>query len=201
MNSAPFSSMRSRRIFLRLVIPVSMTLLFVVLGVIGGLGYRVNSIKELSFVPHAGYADSVISFSATYNPLLYPFYWIKGMGYINGTFSLMLIPISGYSAETEFPAPVWGLKPSDRYDDYIDQMITWGFYGDLIVLFLISLLIEAAKARMLFMAMLFGILGFYVAVVPGMLVGLIVAVTILLFIRFMLPRDNLLSRFWYSLWE
>lgn len=201
MTSQTFGSGRAKRIFLKIGIAVLLAFLFAVLGTISGLGYHRNSLVQLYFQihPNLGYADATISFSATYDPLLYPFYWIKETGYVNGTYSFQYIP-SSYGPG-EFSGGNYGLKPSDRYDDYTIRMITWGFWANLITLLFATVLVEAAKARILYIAMFFGLLGFFVAVLPGMIVGLVIGGVVLWFITFRLPKDNVLSRFWYSLWE
>jgi hypothetical protein len=193
--------MRVKRVLTRLAIAVLMGLLFVILGLSEGLGYSVSRLDQVSFVTHdqLGYADAVIDFSATYDPLLYPFYYIKGAGYVNGTFSLIYIPES--YGPGEFGGARWGLKPSDRYETYTIQMITWGFLPNLVILLFVSVLIEVAKARALYITMFIGILGFYTASLIGMLIGLIVGVAVGLFIMFRLPKDNIVIRFWNSIWQ
>jgi hypothetical protein len=184
-----------------MAIAVLLAFLFAMLGIISGLGYHRNSLEQLYFQIHPtlGYADATISFSATYDPLLYPFYWIKGMGYENGTFSFQYIPNS--YGPGEFSGGNYGLKPSDRFDDYTMRMILWGFWANLIALLFVTVFIEAAKARILYIAMFFGLFGFFVDVLPGMIAGLVIGVVVVWFITFKLPKDNVLSRFWYSLWE
>jgi hypothetical protein len=185
---------------MKMGLAILMALLFAVLGLIGGLGYHVLSLQQLSFYPHdiLGYADATISFSAIYNPILYPFYWIVRSGSISGNFSLMYLPEARVG---EFLSPVWGLKPSDRYDYYTIQMVTWGFWSNLICLLFITVLIEVASARALYLAMLSGILGFYVAEVFGMLTGLVAGCAVVYYLTFKLSKDNVLLRFWHSLWE
>jgi hypothetical protein len=178
-----------------------MALLFALLGLSGGLGYSLHSLEQLSFVPHnrLGYADVEISFSATYDPLLYPFYWLTRNGYVNGTFSLIYVPEAVGGGE--FGGPIWGLKPSDRYDTYTIQMITWGFWANLVILLFITVLIEIVRARAFYITMLSGILGFYIAELLGMLTGLVAGVALGLYIMLKLPKDNVLTRFWNSLWQ
>lgn len=201
MTSEAFEGRRITRVLRKFAIAVVMALLFALLGLSGGLGYRLHSLEQLSFVPHdqLGYADVDISFAATYDPLLYPFYWFTRNGYINGTFSLIYVPEA--LGPGEHGGPVWGLKPSDRYETYTIQMITWGFWPNLIILFFITVLIETARARALYITMFSGILGFYLAELLGMLTGLVAGLILSLLIMFKLPKDNILFRFWYSIWQ
>lgn len=101
----------------------------------------------------------------------------------------------------EFGGPIWGLKPSDRYDNYTIQMITWGFWANLVILLFITVLIEIARVRAFYITMFSGISGFYIAELLGMLTGLVVGLALGLYMMFKLPKDNVLTRFWVSLWE
>jgi hypothetical protein len=185
-------STRSVRVLRKFAVALLVALLFAVLGVIGGLGYRLNHLQELSFEVHEDeeWANATVSFSATYNPLLYPFYWLTRNGYINGTFSFVYVPMSDYPGE--FGGPVWGMKPQDRYDYYTIEMTTWGFWPNLLTLLFITVLVEVASVRALYVALFSGILGFYVVALSGMLVGLTVGLVFVLFMVFKLRRPNIL---------
>lgn len=178
-----------------------MAFLLAVLGLVGGMGYHLFQLKQLSFIIHndQGYADARIVFSATYDPLLYPFYWFTRNGYINGTFSLTYVP-EAYSPG-EFGGPIWGLKPSDRYENYTLQMITWGFWANLIILLFVTVMIEVGSARTLYLTLFSGILGFYVAELLGMIIGFAAGLILVLYIMFRLPKNNVLARFWSALWQ
>jgi hypothetical protein len=178
-----------------------MALLFAVIGLVGGVGYHLNRLQELSFAPdqHLDYANATVSFSATFNPLVYPFYWFTRNGYVDGSFYLVYFP-EAYGPG-EFGGARWGLKPSDRYDYYTITMITWGFWLNLLTLLFIMILIEAEGARILYLTLFSGILGFYFAQLLGVLAGLAVGLLLVLFLVFKLPKDNVLFRFWNSLWE
>ncbi|MDH7476915.1 MAG: hypothetical protein QHH17_00840 [Candidatus Bathyarchaeota archaeon] len=65
-----------------------MAVFLVFLGLFEGVGYRVYSVKEVSFVPHTrlGYADVIFHCNATFNPILYPYYWLAGYGNVNADF-------------------------------------------------------------------------------------------------------------------
>ena len=69
------------------------------------------------------------------------------------------------------------------------------------ILFFITVLIETARARALYITMFSGILGFYLAELLGMLTGLVAGLILSLLIMFRLPKDNILFRFWYSIWQ
>jgi hypothetical protein len=180
---------------------VLMAFLFAMLGLVGGLGYHLNHIQELSFTRHENlqFADANISFSATYDPLLYPFYWMTRNGYINGTFAVIYVPTSDYPGE--FGGPNWGLGPEDRYDYYTILMTTWGFLPNLLALLFVTIILEVVKARALYIAAFLGMLGFYIGMLPGMFAGLAVGSVVTWFVMFRVSKDNRLIRFWNSLWE
>jgi hypothetical protein len=180
---------------------VLMAFLFAILGLVGGVGYHLNHLKELSFFPNdqLEFADATISFSATYNPLLDPFYWLTRNGYVNGTFAVVYVPTS--ESPGEFGGPMWGLGPQDRYDYYTVLMTTWGFLPNVLTLLFVTILLEAARARALYIALFSGVLGFYEGMLPGMFAGLVVGSVLTWFVMFRLSKDNLLVRFWNSLWE
>jgi hypothetical protein len=185
----------------KLGIAIALALVFALIGLNPDVGFRVHSLAQLSFLTHnqLGYADADVNFSATYNPLLFPFYWVTGNGFVNGTFAIIYYPESVGAGD--FAVPVWGYKPSDRYEQYTIEMTTWGFWPNVIILLLVTVFIEAARARVLYFALFSGILGFYFAELYGMVIGLVVGVILGLFIKFKLPKDNRITRFWYSLWE
>jgi len=178
-----------------------MAFLLALLGTVGGLGYNLNHLQELSFVRHEDleYADATISFSATFNPLLFPFYWLTRNGYINGTFAVVYVPES--SSVSEFGGARFGLGPQDRYDYYTILMTTWGFLPNLLTLLFVTILLEAAKARALYLALFSGVLGFHFGMLPAMFAGLVFGSVLTWFVMFRLSKENLLVRLWNSLWE
>jgi hypothetical protein len=189
------------RILRKSAVAILMAFVLALLGLIGGLGYHLNHLQELSFVRHqiAGYADATISFSATYNPLLLPFYWISRNGYVDRNFSLIYVPEG--NGPGEFGGPMWGLGPKDHYDYYTIVMTTWGFWPNLLILLFATVFIEVARARALYIALLLGSLGFYVGLLFGMFAGLAVGVFFAWFTMFKLSRNNIAVKFWRSLWE
>jgi hypothetical protein len=174
-----------------------MSMFFLFLGFFGGLGYYVHAIKEVSFKPHSqlGYADAVFFCDITYNPIIYPFYWVIGKGKIVGNFSVMYVP-EGYMPG-EFGGPIWGIKPEERYDSYINMMISWGTFPNLIFLFIIFLNIEFLWGRSLYWVLLSGVFGFLIWELYGTIIGIIIGGIIVLWV-FKISPDNIIRRLWQS---
>ncbi|MGB9778483.1 MAG: hypothetical protein ACPLW8_03670 [Candidatus Bathyarchaeales archaeon] len=167
------------------------------------IGFHVYDIKELYFKPNPqlGYADAAFSCDILFNPLTHPFYWISPdvNGHIIGNFSTRYVP-EGYGGG-EFSGPRFPLWPKQRYDYYITIFEVWGLYQNMLVLFFIAITIEILKLRIVYIAYFCGILGFAVAQLIGMFIGVIVGSIVVIYIKRRLPSDNVLVNFWRSLWE
>lgn len=194
------------RVFLRLAFAVVMAVFLVFLGTFEGVGYQVHRIQELSFVPNYnyGYADAAFTFDATYNPILFPFYWLVGQGHVSGNFSMKYLP-QGYETG-EYGGPIYGQKPEDRYGNYASYMATWGTLANLIIFLVVTVSIELLKHRILYALLFFGIAGFAVAGVVGVVGGLVLGVFAVLYLlktgfRFPMAglRGHILKRIAYSL--
>lgn len=190
--------MRSIKIVQKLIIAMLFTFLFAFLGIFSGSGYHLYQINETSFVSHgqSGYADASFKLNMAYDPLLYPYYWILGVGRVNGTFSMMYVP----DAYGPSGRPYYGTQPSERYQTYILHMLTWGTLPNVVILFILAIAIEIIGRRSLYLVAFGGILGFYAYEVLGATVG-VVAGSVALFVLLKLWRDNPVMRFWNSLWE
>ncbi|MBS7632240.1 ABC transporter permease [Candidatus Bathyarchaeota archaeon] len=184
-----------------------MALALTFFGTFDGLGYNVHRIEELSFNIHynEGYADANFTFSATYNPILYPFYWLSGQGNIDGNFSMMYLPQS-YERYSEWAPPNYGDSPKDRYSNYISYMISWGFIPNLLVLLILTATIEALGKRILYLALFLGMLGFSAGNLIGAAVATVaglLAVVYVLHLGYSFPltglRGYILKRVFYSL--
>lgn len=153
---------------------LAISMFLLLLSFFGSLGYNVHAIKEVSFKPYSqlGYADAVIFCDIVYNPILYPFYWIVGKGRLVGNFSVMYIP-EGYKPG-EFGGPIWGVKPEERYDTYINILISWGTISNLIILFIINLIIEFVFERLMYLILLLGIFGFIFWELYGIIIGVLI---------------------------
>lgn len=89
---------RATIVFRKVMLAITVAFLLALLGIFNNVGYHVNSIEELPFnlSRKFGSGDIQFSFDATYNPLLYPFYWLMRRGHVMGNFSMFFI------------APGWG---------------------------------------------------------------------------------------------
>lgn len=188
------------KIFRKLLVAISITLLLGLLGLFSRIGYQVRSIEELSFNPtQLGFAEVVFYCDIIYNPILFPYYWLVGAGHSYGNFSMIFFPEA--FSPGEFGGPIWGMKPQDRYDIYIMRMVMWGAIANISVLFYITVLIEAVGKRSLYLALFCAILGFAIASLVGMIVGLVVGVFLVAYIWFKMSSENFLVKYWESLWE
>jgi hypothetical protein len=173
-------------------------LLFLILGLFGGLGYHVYQIAEVSFVRNSqyGYADATFRCDMICDPLLYPFYWVAGRGRLNGTFSIIYVP----EAYSPGGRAYYGVEPKERYSEYVIRMLTWATLPNLLFLFFLTVAVEIVGKRSLYAVFLSGVLGFYALEVIGLVMGLAFAcLAISLFSKFW--RDNPFTRFWVSLWK
>jgi hypothetical protein len=185
----------------KIVFALAMAGLFIVLGIVTGFGYHVNSIRQLSFVTHSqyGYADATFYCDITFNPILYPTYWLGGRGHTVGNFTMLYIPESYRPGE--FGGANWGAGPESHYSTYIMYVVTSEFNFNLIYCFLVPFLVEIAGSREVYIALLSGVVGFAVATVIGLFVGLLIGTVLALFVLFRLSRTGVLERFWRSLTE
>jgi len=183
------------------VFALGIAFLFTFLGLYAGIGYQVNAIDEIYFFPHnnLGYADVCFYCDISFNPIIYPSYWLKGIGHIAGNFTIMYLPESYYPGE--FGGPIWGLSERGRYEYYIMYVATGATYSDLLIIFLMGISIEAVSKRSLYLTLFFGIVGFATGGLTGTLIGISLGLAAAVIIIFVLPKDNVLSRVWYSLWE
>ena len=193
------------RVFLRLGFAAVMAVFLVLLGTFEGVGYQVHKVQELSFVPnyYYGFAIANFTFDATYNPVLFPFYWLMGKGHISGDFSMKYLP-HGYETG-EHPRPIYGQKPEDRYGNYASYVATWGTLANLVILLIMTVAIELLKHRALYALLFFGMFGFAVAGLTGTVGGLVVGVFVVLYVlrtgfRFPMSglRGHILRRIAYS---
>jgi hypothetical protein len=184
----------------RLTLPLVFAFMFTLFGLFDGVGFHLYYIGQVSFVPHdqLGYADATFTVNMVYNPIVYPLYWVMGKGYVNGTFRMMYVPES--YAPGEFGGPMWGMTPQDRYDEYILYMVTWGTLLNLVFLLAITVIIDFAGYRSLYLVLLFGVFGFYTFQIIGMLMG-IAAGSMVALLLFKWRPDNSIVRLWHSLWE
>lgn len=179
----------------KFIVAVLMALLLMLLGIFGKVGYYVHHIEELSFTRYygLGYADATFSCDITFNPILYPFYWMMEKGHISGNFSTIYFPEA--CSPGEFGHPIWPTSPSDRYPEYILQIVTWGILPNLLILFNITVAIEIVGRRTVYLLLFCGILGFFFAELLGTIIGLIAGAFLTL------KMNNKLVQLWHSLWK
>lgn len=197
---------------------VAVAFLLALLGVFSSVGYHVYSIEGVSFAPNFdyGYVQVRFGLDAVHNPLLYPYYWLNGKGRVLGNFSMAYF-VEGWSewgprheskgewsgnrqSTPGFPAP-HGLSPEERRERFILLMTTWGILPNLVFLLLVAAVIEVVSERLLYLTLFAGIVGFTLAGIDGMLVGLIAGGAFNIIYRLKLPEDNALARCWHYIWR
>jgi hypothetical protein len=178
-----------------------MIALLPILSIIPNIGYHVYAKKEASFVRHpiSGYADVVFYCDMMYNPLLYPTYWMKGLGRITDDFTMIYIPES-YSS-SEFAGGFWGVDPTSRYDDYVLRLVTADVYVTLAYFVLLAIIVEIIGKREVYIPILLGVIGFATAEIVGMVIGLLFGIALALFWAFKSPKSGTVRRFWRTLIE
>lgn len=176
----------------KFIVALLVAFLFTALGLFSGLGYRVNSIEETSFAPtRNGYANAVFECDMTFNPILYPFYWITRNGQVNGQFSMIYLPDSYVTYRDLQSGDTWGHAvygvPWDRYADYVMFLTTWGTLPNLLTILFFTIFIEIVGKRSIYIILLCGILGFYAMSLIGLLVGATTACLVLLLLSKIVP--------------
>jgi len=199
----------------KLVFALFTSMLLAMLGIFKGVGYRVFVIEETTFVPHTrlGYADVKFYFEGIFNPLLYPYYWIRNYGIINSDFYflyraehphwLMDTMSGGLNMEVDSDWYPWGweLTPEERCETYEIYLLTLGNVANFFVLFIVTLFIEILNMRKLYIAIFAGIVGFAFGNLTGTVAGMVVGL-FLFILCFKLPKLNgFLNNLWFQLWE
>jgi len=192
---------RRVRVARKLAIAVALALLFGFLGLFSGLGYNVKHIEERDFHPYfdLNYATATVECDITFNPVLFPYYWLAGKWQLSGNFSMM------YVAEAygpgEYGGPRFGAKPQDRFDIYVMQLVTWGTAVNFILLLHVAIIVEVIGKRSLYLALLGCTAGFAIADIIGAIVGVFVGAFAVYYVLFRMSPENRLLEFWQSLWE
>jgi hypothetical protein len=169
----------------RLSIAIGVAMLLLLLGIFNGVGYSINSISEsISPSSDSAFADVSVSFDATYNPILHPFYWLTGIGHTSENITGILpvgqtsSPLPSYHPPTHHRSTPSGrgwLTQQERYDSYTMYMATRSVYGNLASLLLVAVIIEAVKQRLLYVVLFSGVVGFWAGGVLGTFIGLLLS--------------------------
>jgi hypothetical protein len=184
----------------KLVVAVVMTLLLVFLGILGGVGYHLHWLNETSFDDQSymyGYADVTFNCALTYDPVIYPLYWLMGQGHIDREFRIMYIPET--YTPGEFGHAVY-LSRSQRENSYVMYVIMWGILPNMIMLLSIAIAIEALGKRSLYFVIFGGITGFALSFM-GVFLGLAVGGIVAFLIMRKVPPFSFLTRLWDELFK
>jgi len=187
----------------RLALGLAMGFLLVLLGVFNTIGYHVYLIDEVAVdrtYASQGYLLGTVRIDMVFNPILYPFYWLKSLNRINGTFFLVYYA-DGFGGEGQPGGARFPWREEGRYEGYLSSFTTWGFFPNMGILLAAAILIEFAHAKAVYIALFTGILGFTFAVLYGLIVSVIIGGGLAFYFKFRVSRDNAILRFWHSLWE
>lgn len=182
-------------------------MLLLLLGLFSGIGYNINSICE-SFSPSSDrtYVDVSASFDATYNPILCPFYWLTGMGHLSENITSIFPLREGSSRLPGYRPPTHhqtlpfgrGFTQQERFDSYTMSMAIRGMYGNLAILLLVAVIIEAAKQRLLYIVLFSGVIGFLAGGVVGTFIGLLLSSIALAIYKLKFANDYPIQPFWHN---
>lgn len=186
---------KSTVILKKLIIAVILAFFLALLGIFDGVGYHVYQISETSFVRQYSYALATFKCDLLYNPILYPFYWNIGEGRISGSFSMIYVP-DAYSGSRAYYPPT----PQERLPAYVMYVSDRGLLQNLIVLFILTVAIEIAGKRSLYLIVFGGVIGFYFSQINGMIVGMIAgSIAVVLSLKYW--RDSRLAGLWKTIWQ
>jgi|GEM_PF-6716314 hypothetical protein len=195
--------------FKKLIFAVAMTFLFLLLGLFGNIGYS-SDWSNKTVTSNKEYRN--VELSITYNPILYPFYWITGNGHI----SLTVNPSRNApqsSSEPHLFDPHLIEKGSQNVvvtpfrsfaeicEEIVIAMLIWGIYGNLFVLLTITIAIEILRLRVLYIILFSGIIGFFIAEIIGTIISLLIGIILATIYMLKLPKNNMFVRYWSSLWK
>jgi len=181
---------------------ILMAFFFAFLGLFGSLGYHVNSANE-SIKPssNADYIDVSMSLDMTFNPLLYPFYWLLGNGHLSENRSgIIALPQSaqafpGYHPPSHIRNPsvptfAYLTTKEERLETFILIAATREAVWNFVLLLAVTAVIETVKQRLLYLVLLSGIIGFCFGAITGMIASLIVGTILAILCRFKLAKLN-----------
>jgi hypothetical protein len=183
--------LRVLRIAKKPIIAALLASLFIILGLINNIGYHVAALEELSYIPHLeeNYATVVLRTDITFNPLLYPAYWIQGTGHISGDLSFIHVPALTHTTA------------QGRVDTYLMFLVTAGNVSNFLGVWLLAIIIEFVGKREIYIIFFSGIIGFTIAGTTGTIAGILVGMFPVLLVALKSKQGEILSRFWSSLWE
>jgi hypothetical protein len=187
----------------KIILAILIAFFLALLGLFGNLGYHVNSANEsIKTYSNTDYMDLTISLDMTFNPLLYPFYWLMGNGHLSENKSgIIAIPQSAQQALPSYHPPshhrnagptfAYLTSKEDRLETFTLIVATREVMWNLVSLLTITIAIELTKERLFYLVLLFGIIGFYFGAIVGMVAGLIVGAILAILRKFRLTKFNI----------
>jgi hypothetical protein len=178
----------------KLGIAVGIALFAALISLFSGLAYTGNAHIEAQYPNNVLlYIDSLINANITYNPFLFPFYWLTGRGLSSYQFLMRSMPISASQYGV-----VWPMK-TDITDDAMLALSVDAALGNIPYNFIILLAVELLKIRRVYFCMLGGILGFPLGGPVGSLIGFFTIVFVVVLIMPRLKKRDYLTDLWNTI--
>lgn len=210
MTMHSYSRASAVKVFKRAILAILMAFFLAFLGLFSNLAYHVNSANEsIKSSPYSDYMDVTMSLDMTFDPLLYPFYWLTGNGHLSENQSGIVAlpepaqpPRPGYHPPSHHrnldPIFPFTTTKEERLETFIMIVATREAVWNFVSLLLVTAVIEIAKERLIYWVLFSGILGFCFGAITGMIGGLIVGTILAILYRFKLAKFNSITKIFFS---
>jgi len=183
------------RILGRAFLTLGFTFLFALLAVFPSIGYT-GTFEFTSIERFPRYAIVQFRGNATLNPVLYPASWVFRGGRISGNYT-MILPPTAYSGE--IPRPKWGGREDTREKAEL-TVIGGELKANLPMIFLVCLIVEVIGRRILYLSILSGVVGFFMAEAVGTFIGLAAGIFIVVYVE-KTENGMIIRRLWERFWS
>ena len=167
------------------LVPLGITLLFALFSLYPRLGYngeaQINNVyKNFQLL----YQDVDITCNVTFNPFLFPLSWLTGRGQVSQRFIMRTVP----KAATQFTI-VWP-SPEETKDDALLIVTLNSLFINIPYNFVIFLVIEIIKLRIVYFFFLAGIIGFLAGSLTGAFVGSLVGLIMIFLLKKVINKKH-----------
>lgn len=168
----------------KLAVAIGVALLLSFIGTFDGIGYHARLLK-LTFGGVGG-ADVYALVEESYNPILHPFNWLTNRESVIGEFGGT---VQGNKARGGY------IGPQDYFQNFAFEMSLWGAMENLVILLIVTITIEIAGERLLYILLFAGAFGFSEGII-GTIFGLAVGIAFFLIYKLELAKKGFFARFW-----
>jgi hypothetical protein len=178
----------------RFIIASGFTLLLGLLSIFSGLAYSGNA-RIVASYPNEQllYIDSEIVSNVTYNPFLFPFYWLTGKGLSSYHFMMRSVPVAATQNGVAWP------RAKDITDDAMLIISLNALFANILYNFVILLAAELLKIRRVYFCLLGGMIGFPLAGPIGSLISFFTAVLLVVLIMPKFKKNKYFTDLWDSI--